>query len=650
MSNGQFAFFGTSNVGPPALTSELRMELWSMILERLNAGDVLITQLDFQTALEEGYAALAGRKETCMLIPGRSRPSTSRIRLEPTEDTRQSLARMVTAVNDAHPDKFLGQGLQNGVNKAFETGVRRLKWDLAKIQTHGVSALRAFRRRDEVRNMLDEINVRAMEIDLVSCVKRTITVIEEQQGTDSRSAAESAPPALPLPPPRRATPPPPPKPSAPPPPKLRPEFKMAVEKGDVSQTDAERRILQQERQREKLQNAEVERVPENLPSYVSRGLLSKDEATAVQDLHQVDVREKKREINHGEADQQRDGILLPEARDQLDKKVLKATEETIKYLEVFEAMKKIHTQYDEALLLLIQHKRMVVAEEDSDDRSPLVRTLIDDHALLGTMVDIMGRKDPEIRLLDVRLPPYNSISNRGLETIENLTIEEDFIHDLRNMTIDEMSDRLNSVDTTERIRPAADMRCFINLVDHVIKRTRFRRKLRMLRVARALEEYNESIQEIYRSTDNVENAKAQAEQFLNRRVKKLFTDTSPDEVKEIQQRTAATLAAAELAVQGAHTNDVDSLLGPEPAPAAEEPADDLNLSDDEVKKGIQIGRVEMRIAGKTKKVPQKIMPDPDDPEKFCIAQRNTDTGLLAPAKRRGSIRYVIRGRDGWKIE
>ena len=151
---------------------------------------------------------------------------------------------------------------------------------------------------------------------------------------------------------------------------------------------------------------------------------------------------------------------------------------------------------------------MVVAEEDSDDRSPLVRTLIDDHALLGTMVDIMGRKDPEIRLLDVRLPPYNSISNRGLETIENLTIEEDFIHDLRNMTIDEMSDRLNSVDTTERIRPAADMRCLINLVDHVIKSTRFRRKLWILRVARALEDYNESIQEIYRSTDNVENSQS----------------------------------------------------------------------------------------------------------------------------------------------
>ena len=150
----------------------------------------------------------------------------------------------------------------------------------------------------------------------------------------------------------------------------------------------------------------------------------------------------------------------------------------------------------------------------------------------------------------------------------------------------------------------------------------------------------------------MENAKAQAEQFLNRRLSRLFSDTAPDEVNEIQQRTAATLTAAELAVQGAHTNDVDALLGPLPEtqPTPEEPADDLTLSDDEAKKGVQIGRVEMRVAGRTKKVPQKIMPDPDDPERFCIAQRDPDTGDLSPQKRRGSVRYVTRGRDGWKLE
>ena len=382
-----------------------------MILQRLNSGDVLISQEDFQTALEDGYAELAG--------------------VEPTEDTRQSLARMVAAVNDAHPDKYLGRGVQNGVNRAFESGVRELRWDLAKIQTHGVSALRAFRRRDSVRNMLQEINVRAMEIDLVSCVKRAITVVEQQQQADA-PAVNPSQQALPPPPPRPRQPTPQPaKPSAPPPPKLRPEFKMVVEKGDVSQADTERRILQQERQHEKLQDSEVEKVPENLPSYVARGLLTEDEATAVTDLHEVDVREKKREIDHQEAEHERDDIMLVEARTQLDKKVRKATEETVKYLEVFEAMKKIHTQYDEALRLLVQHKRMVVAEDDADDRSPIVRSLIDNNTLLGSMVDIMERKDPEIRLLDVRLPPYNNISNRGLETIENLTIEEDFMDDLR---------------------------------------------------------------------------------------------------------------------------------------------------------------------------------------------------------------------------
>jgi len=50
-------------------------------------------------------------------------------------------------------------------------------------------------------------------------------------------------------------------------------------------------------------------------------------------------------------------------------------------------------------------------------------------------------------------------------------------------------------------------------------------------------------------------------------------------------------------------------------------------------------------------VPHRIMPDPDDPERFVIAARDDGTGELAPAVRRGSKRYVTKDRDGtWKVE
>ena len=55
------------------------------------------------------------------------------------------------------------------------------------------------------------------------------------------------------------------------------------------------------------------------------------------------------------------------------------------------------------------------------------------------------------------------------ERIGNLIIEEEFIGDLRQLTCDEMSDRLNSDDSLVRVRPAADIRCLIAIIGHLIK-------------------------------------------------------------------------------------------------------------------------------------------------------------------------------------
>ena len=58
----------------------------------------------------------------------------------------------------------------------------------------------------------------------------------------------------------------------------------------------------------------------------------------------------------------------------------------------------------------------------------------------------------------------------------------------------------------------------------------------------------------------------------------------------------------------------------------------------------------MRVAGSTKWVPQKIMPNPDNPDRFVIASRDTATGELTPQIRRGLVRYVERDREGtWQI-
>ncbi|HCL30999.1 MAG TPA: hypothetical protein DIC52_21535, partial [Candidatus Latescibacteria bacterium] len=104
------------------------------------------------------------------------------------------------------------------------------------------------------------------------------------------------------------------------------------------------------------------------------------------------------------------------------------------------------------------------------------------------------------------------------------------IEELLKVDIQEMSERLNSADPQVRIRPAANMRCLISLVDHVTKRTRFRKELRMLRIARQVEEF-------YQNTSDMKEARHQAENFLNRRLRRMFRDMNADETAELKQRS-----------------------------------------------------------------------------------------------------------------
>ena len=79
------------------------------------------------------------------------------------------------------------------------------------------------------------------------------------------------------------------------------------------------------------------------------------------------------------------------------------------------------------------------------------------------------------------------------------------------------------------------------------------------------------------------------------------------------------------------------------------PEDDMELTDDEKTLGVQIGHVEVRIAGNQRRIPYKIMPDPDDGSQHIIVKRDRDTGELLPELRRGAKRVVERGKDGiWK--
>jgi len=73
------------------------------------------------------------------------------------------------------------------------------------------------------------------------------------------------------------------------------------------------------------------------------------------------------------------------------------------------------------------------------------------------------------------------------------------------------------------------------------------------------------------------------------------------------------------------------------------------LSNEERRQGALVGRVEMRVAGATRRVARKLMSSPDGSGRHVLARRNLETGELEPALRRSAPRPVKRGIDGvWR--
>ncbi|MFH1571988.1 MAG: hypothetical protein ABIL09_28620 [Gemmatimonadota bacterium] len=612
----------------PSLTRPLRQQLWAEVAARLQRGEALLTNRDFVGALESAYEGLTGQ--------------------EAGEVERLELRRMVEAVNRAHPETYLAQGLQNGINRAFEDGVRRLNWDVGAVQSKGARALRRFRRSDAVRDFLEEASLRPEQIDVLDCLQGAIG------GVGGHHRPESPPPA-----PRPLRPAPEPgQPIAASPAEpageavtLDRETQALVESGEVDGKEARRRLERAERRHSELESQEMEKVPRRLASFVEQGVVTEEEARQLKELREVDARVKRGEITEDVAADIRNSILKADIRDRLERRVRDAVSDTVKYLQVYEAMQKINPDYHDALAFLIEHKTAVTSTAGSgSDMSGAIHGLMGDVEILDRVIDIMERKDQEVRMLSVRLHPYTAIMKRGLERIDNMVIEPTFVDELENISIDEMSERLHSDDKLVRVRPAADMRCLISIVDHVTKKTPFRKELRLLRISKQLEEY-------YKSTADVHEARHQAESFLNRRLRRLFPDMDTDEAAELKQRSSEMMDQIEQRILEERRAAVEEKRQKsERAPAAkgqegEGGDEEIELTEEEINKGVQIGRVEMRVAGSTRRIPQKIMPDPDEPERFVLVVRDPETRELVPAMRRGNRRYVERSREGfWQEE
>lgn len=598
------------------LPADIHRQLWERISARLERGDSLITTRHYLTALATEYEAITGQALTNAL--------------------RDNIRDAVGSYNREYPERYVAQGVQNSVVRAFQSGCMQLDWDVLQIEDAGARSIARFKSRDWVRGFLKDVRVPPRSIREQDCVRSAMDVVS---GRAERALAMD--PSTPVLPPVAVAPEPEPEPEpALPAEEMSPDTVEALGDGTVSQGEVEARAREQQETYARIEKEELARAPERVDHFVRQGYLTTDEGETIRQLGDIDQRLASGEIDEAEASRLRNSLLTKEQRYELEKKIKGAVDQAVRFLQAFESMQRINPDLDDALRFLVFHKHILDPERGTVERGRAAQALLEDRELLRSVVDLMDRKDQEIRMISVGLPPYSYVVKRN-ERIGNLIIEEEFVDELRELSAEEMSQRLHSDEPEVRVRPAADIRCLIAVLNHLIKPTQWRKDVRLLRV-------QDTIEQFYHDTDDLDEARKQAESFLNRRLRRMFRDLTGDEKSAMEEQGVGmidaieqrVIAEREAAAKADEPEQKDSAAGP----------DDDGLTEDELQKGATIGRVEMRVAGQMRRVPKKIMRDPDDEDGFVLAQRDSETGELVPVLRRGAKRTIERGSDGyWRL-
>ncbi len=168
-------------------------------------------------------------------------------------------------------------------------------------------------------------------------------------------------------------------------------------------------------------------------------------------------------------------------REKLQSRLREAVSNSVRYITVFEALRRLPQDRDVALSMLIRHKNQVAPAEDQDvNLSIVTHTLSEDDALLEQLGLLMERKDPEMRMIAANLPPYRHIYTPD-QTIGKFTVDAKFVDDLRELSHEELSERPNSEDTEVGVKAAADIKCMVALLTNLLNSTSaFHKELRRL--------------------------------------------------------------------------------------------------------------------------------------------------------------------------
>ncbi len=596
------------------ISADLRGELVAMLGDRLAAGEPLIAAVQFQKAMEEGYQAIRGSF--------------------PSESIKQRLAEVFAEVVKENPEVLIIPGIENWITRSVLGTVRKNGWGIAETQTEGQNLLRQFLRQEQMQGVLLQYDLQPADLNIRNCMRSIVNAVAGKEDPVKKRAAERLAEV-----------------------KARLQAQgsqqpadaklgqlLAGPAGEPDEAEVESRTQEQKKAQVGLRQQQMQHLVENLNAYIAEGRISAEEADGLRKLHQVDRAVRSGKVTREQGSKVRNTILSGEARTQIEKKMREEVDYVVVYAQVFEALQRIDPKNDTALRFMIRHKLAVNAEAKEEVVwKPIITGLIEELETLHQLIGIMDRQDAEVRMMAAHLPPYNQVVRRGQARMEKLLVEEEFIDLLREGTIEEVIEKLGGGDRKERARLAVSMLSINALIGSLIKRTPFRKQVRVLKI-------NLIIEEFFRSTENVEEAREKAQDFLRTRLQKLYPDITDDEAAEIQEHSDEIIAACEQKVLAERAKQAKEAREVEGGEEVESEGGDEQLSEDEIEKGVQMGRVGMRIGGGMKLVPYKVMPDPEEPDKWVLVKRDRETDELMPVMRRGKKRFVEKNREGiWEI-
>ena len=174
------------------------------------------------------------------------------------------------------------------------------------------------------------------------------------------------------------------------------------------------------------------------------------------------------------------------------------------------------------------------------------------------------------------------------------------------------------------------------LINRLIRPTPFRKELRLLKI-------NLVIEEFYHATADVEQARQRATDMMRGRLRSLNGDMSREETEELQrrdeeivQRVEEKVVAERDAIKAQQKVEAD---GEEQEQEDEEDRGANSLSEEDKKRGVQVQRIAVPIAGRIRHMRHRI-----------LCKRDPDSAEMIAVLRRGLPRYVERGRDGsWEL-